>query len=407
MRKKCDGETIEHFVVAGPLFEYLNSYPSLQRQALKLDSSTHNDFAEKLLPRAVGYSAGLLNYFFRGTIEITAPSTYVYSIVDGSQTPYVDNATGNQHQQFTHIKTKVKNTTQSEEIQGGILQAVARYKIIPNYAPDLSNYPPDGIVMSALTYSYSVSSTQIISSLSSTTSAEFTFDFSDSPIPAGITDLILQVVFKGTLGNEMKNAVAVGMKDLMEPTHLVLWNLTDMFSLDGHLYTAGTIINDPDLLAKTNGAYIYPIDMTYEISSLNESPPVNPVIPLTTVVLPAGRHLRLIALVDKQVNNYVRLAWSNTVDSKTGSADLVFAGVLNQSDANGVWQTPTPKDTLRHWLAADGTTRNPITQHFSQGILRCEPYSIDPVTGNKYCAYPDEESIAAEKTSYPVMLSFP
>ena len=35
-----------------------------------LDDNVHNTYSKKLLPRAVGYSAGLLNYFFRGTIGI-------------------------------------------------------------------------------------------------------------------------------------------------------------------------------------------------------------------------------------------------------------------------------------------------------------------------------------------------
>ncbi len=35
-----------------------------------LDEKVHNDYAMQLLPRAVGYSAGLLDYFFRGTLGI-------------------------------------------------------------------------------------------------------------------------------------------------------------------------------------------------------------------------------------------------------------------------------------------------------------------------------------------------
>jgi hypothetical protein len=204
-----------------------------------LDDAVYKDYTALLIPRAVGYSAGLLNYFFRGTLEISAPSTYVYSVVDGSVTP----------QRFTAIKAKVLNTTQNEAIGNGSLQAVARYKIVPNYAPDLSTYPPDGAIMTGLTYSYSVSASQPVSSLSSSIPAEFNFDFIGSPIPAGITDLTLQVVFKGTLGNEIDTAVAVGMKDLMEPTHLSFWNLTDMFSLaideNGYdLYTLARLISE-------------------------------------------------------------------------------------------------------------------------------------------------------------------
>jgi len=65
-----------------------------------LDKYVHNDYAKRLIPRAVGYSAGLLNYFFRGTLEISAPDQFVYAMADGSMTPH----------QFTTVKAKVRNT---------------------------------------------------------------------------------------------------------------------------------------------------------------------------------------------------------------------------------------------------------------------------------------------------------
>ncbi len=70
LRKIGDGEPIEHFATAGPLYKYLNFDPVLQRDELKLDPAVHADYAALLIPRAVGYSAGLLNYFFRGQIDM-------------------------------------------------------------------------------------------------------------------------------------------------------------------------------------------------------------------------------------------------------------------------------------------------------------------------------------------------
>jgi len=105
---------------------------------------------------------------------------------------------------------------------------------------------------------------------------KFTFDFTTSPIPAGITDLYLDVVVKGTLGGEKDVAVAVGMKDLMEPAHFALWNLTDMFSLDYHLYTWGQIMATPVLASRvdlnhngtcceTGEPYIKPYGIDYQV----------------------------------------------------------------------------------------------------------------------------------------------
>ena len=42
--------------------------------AYGIDDEVHKDYAQELLPRAVGYSAGLLNYFFRGELEIVQNS---------------------------------------------------------------------------------------------------------------------------------------------------------------------------------------------------------------------------------------------------------------------------------------------------------------------------------------------
>lgn len=70
LRKKGDGEGIEHFATAGPLFKFLSFNPVLQKSELKLDPAVYKDYASLLIPRAVGYSAGLLNYFFRGDIDI-------------------------------------------------------------------------------------------------------------------------------------------------------------------------------------------------------------------------------------------------------------------------------------------------------------------------------------------------
>ncbi len=75
LRKKGDGESIERFATAGPLYKYLSFDPALQRYELKLDSEVHSDYAKKLIPRAVGYSAGLLNYFFRGDIDMIPDDT--------------------------------------------------------------------------------------------------------------------------------------------------------------------------------------------------------------------------------------------------------------------------------------------------------------------------------------------
>jgi len=59
-----------------------------------------------------------------------------------------------------------------------------------------------------------------------------TFDFSADPIPVNATDLIVQVVYRGSLGDET-DGVAFGSLDLREPTFVTFWNNTDYYNLNG------------------------------------------------------------------------------------------------------------------------------------------------------------------------------
>jgi len=71
LRKTCEGEPINHFAAISPFYSYLGlSSPSLQRSAFVLDAAVHREYTSKLIPRAVGYSSSLLNYFFRGDIDM-------------------------------------------------------------------------------------------------------------------------------------------------------------------------------------------------------------------------------------------------------------------------------------------------------------------------------------------------
>ncbi|OGL46731.1 MAG: hypothetical protein A2W05_02170 [Candidatus Schekmanbacteria bacterium RBG_16_38_10] len=348
--KNCCGETNggQGYLLSAVdyLDYYRQQYPLLSFALPKipvLDNNVYSDYASLLIPRAVGYSAGLLNYFFRGTLEITMPDSYIYSITDGSIIP----------QQFTRLKAKVRNTTPNENVQNCdiqqqncILQAVARYKKRTDYQPDLSTDPPTASSREP-NFSYSVSAPIVITSLSSTTPAEFTFDFTTNPIPAGITDLYLHVVFKGTLGNEANIAIAVGMKDLNEPQHFSIWNATDRFYLDGVLRTANEIRNDPSLLARVdfngNGIaneagepYIDPYDVTTEIAFYPTG--VTPTIYNATFTpLPSGRYGRIIILTDMPTF-YILIHRLSTNPPDENTADFLFSGVINQDDINGTFQ---------------------------------------------------------------------
>jgi hypothetical protein len=68
---------------------------------------------------------------------------------------------------------------------------------------------------------------------------ELTFDLSESPIPLYATDVYLQVIYHGRLGME-DGAVAVGFKDISEPTPIEDFNNMDRICINGGWYIAGS-----------------------------------------------------------------------------------------------------------------------------------------------------------------------
>ncbi|MCI0372141.1 MAG: hypothetical protein L0214_12405 [candidate division NC10 bacterium] len=74
--KVADGDPVPHFVAEGSLFEPLR-FRGQFLGGFILDDRVYEDYAALLLPRAVGYSTGLLDYFFRGTLDfqVEASST--------------------------------------------------------------------------------------------------------------------------------------------------------------------------------------------------------------------------------------------------------------------------------------------------------------------------------------------
>ncbi len=91
--KITDGETNYFLVAEGTFTERLLSLVSGDK-GFVLDSQVYQDYASLLLPRAVGYSAGLLDYFFRGRMEL----------LQDADTPAGP----------TEVRLKVRNSTPNE-----------------------------------------------------------------------------------------------------------------------------------------------------------------------------------------------------------------------------------------------------------------------------------------------------
>ena len=260
--RPAQSSTISHLTAYSYMDFEMNKYGNTQR-VYSLNDKVHKEYADLLIPRAVGYSAGLLNYFFRGTIDIAVPSNMsqpsngYYSMIVSTGANF-NPATA----AFTAIKLKATNTTTTgENMTNGTIQLVVKYKMA------LADPFVAGQVATSADFFYIVVPEQNnVNALYSATPTELNFDLSQNPIPLWATDVYLQVVFKGTLGTET-DAVAVGFKDISEPTPIDIFNNMDKICINGSWYNAGSaeaiqqVDTNHNGIADTNEADVYAYDL--------------------------------------------------------------------------------------------------------------------------------------------------
>ena len=205
----------------GVFDQFLNA---ADRRNITLNHYNYAAQAELLLPRAVAYSAGLIDYFFRGTLEIGLPDEGVFAVVDAGAGLCKD-ACG-----FERIKLRLTNATPQEAMGPGVAVAVVKFHRNDCYRSDLSgdpggpNFAGDGCRRTE--EEIVVSAGRAVAALPSGATLALAFEFKAQPIPINATDVTLQVVYRGKLGNE-DDAVAVTTRNVAEPTYLALENTTD------------------------------------------------------------------------------------------------------------------------------------------------------------------------------------
>jgi len=230
LSKITDGEEISYFLRTSKLTKLIYKVfgeGELFYKTFYRDEVCHESYAEKLIPRAVGYSAGLLNYFFRGNIEISLPASGMYAQTDNP-------AAG-----FTQITLFARNITpDSEQMNDGTIELVVRYRRAID--DPFLNYTEDYPFRAENEMTYLVVPEKNgIRSIPQDSAVELTFDLSQNPIPLYAIDVYLQVIYHGRLGNE-DGAVVVGFKDISEPTPIDLFSDLDQICLNGSFYAAGS-----------------------------------------------------------------------------------------------------------------------------------------------------------------------
>jgi hypothetical protein len=263
-----------------------------ENPAFTLNDRNYAAAANILLKRAVGYSAGLLNYFFRGSIDISLPPTGVYA------------QTNDTNRGFTGVTLLARNTTpNNEEMNDGSIELVVKYRL--SLEDPFKNYPEDYDFQAEPQFSYVVEpNANGVRSIPRDNFVELTFDLSNNPIPLYAIDVYLQLVYRGRLGSE-GDAVAVGSKDISEPTPVDLVNDMDRTCLNGSFYVAGT----PEAIAQVdtnhNGiaeewdVYSHNLkDIYFRISSVNNPEYVSPAdYNFATPFLAAGDFARALYIL--------------------------------------------------------------------------------------------------------------
>ena len=78
---------LDHFLAQSVTRDIFGLRPHAITAALEMDDRVREDYARALIPRAVGYSAKLIDYFFRGQITVEVIDTTHVRVVNGSSEP--------------------------------------------------------------------------------------------------------------------------------------------------------------------------------------------------------------------------------------------------------------------------------------------------------------------------------
>ncbi len=350
-----------------------------------------------LIPKAVGYSAGLINYFFRGKMEISLPGELVYGIVDNS-------TLSAPNQGFERIRLKLKNTTPpiavvpfsgtyEQDMLDGNLVAVVKYRHNPCFTldykgevkfevgdkiGDLRGKPLEQIVTwtgcnQKQVYVDTKTDISVSQPIPITVdkvvprgeALPYTFDFSVSPIPIDAVDVYLQVVYRGKMGpigdmaHQEDDAVVVATKRISAPTPIVWTNTTD--------YVLHTDYR-PDPNAPPEMAYhtlaeaiVGPLPEGYEAGTVSVKVKTNfdPLKPEEAIELvkasdlPVGSFFRVSVLTDPDSLNV-----SLFVDETVGVVGLPVATKLKAGDYTG-YDPEKNKIIVRPMIKARGVYAHP------------------------------------------------
>ncbi len=324
-----------------------------------LDENVYGDYAERLIPRAVSYSAGLLKYFFRGTLELKLPPEGVYCFRP-------DEPADPRAQGFDRVSLYVRNTTDTgEQMTGGSIELVVKYRFLaddpdaqdprPAARDPFARYTPENLpALSDPLYIVRKLDDRTDHQISSAEPVLVEFDLGDDQIPLWAVDVSFSVVYRGRLGGGEhghvfeEGAVCVGYNDVAEPTPLYVVNDTDTVCYNDEWRRA----SDLDDVTPTMITHAYirfsgegqPRDATVEQDGHIHS----------FLNLDPGRFERAYLLSDYRYNQSVHYVYHLAGESDVFSETSTF---LRQSIRSGIFYDQDSDALTRHYPVLD-TFRN-------------------------------------------------
>jgi len=304
---------------------------------IRLVKRNYDAAIDLLIPRAVAYSAGILQYAFRGRLNVSLPVQGVYALADHSMPEVNTKDTGG----FRTIKLKVKNVTPPLDVNGqpttetlqatGALRAVVKFRRNACYEPQKLLGQPgapgygDGCKSTGEEIALSEPVTPT-AAINTSNGEEITFNFqgTQNVIPINATDVYLQVVYRGPLGEET-DAVVVATKDISEPSLYDFDNYSDCQRNADGTYSTVTGFPLTASMSFNNGA-------TYNASVSGLAP---------------GRYSRFALLAD---NYFVPVL----VQDAGGNS---FEAIVNQDGEQSV-PNPTPIQKARPTVVPPGGDNN-------------------------------------------------
>jgi hypothetical protein len=302
-------------------------------QRFSLNRFNYDAAAAILIPRAVGYSAGMINYFFRGKLDLKSPDRLAYSLAHFNTAQPTSGG-------FDYLDVNVRNATPNETMGLGKLVAIVRYRNSwPNPLIDMAWNQLEP------TWSYAISAEQNVQPTDDFRT--ISFDFTNSPIPVNAGDVTLLVAFRGPLtkndaGYTEQDAIAIGGKDLYEPDLVDFGNITDYDCSGGQLYYTQNLATDhqsrdinhdglPDVFGP------WQLDQN-QVRFYRTDDPAAPVSAsgsnYTVPIFQGGGYSRLVVLQDQ--DQYVMTHTAETAEepvtgySASGFTAATFCGNINR-----------------------------------------------------------------------------